>query len=89
MILYNYKVGGNIMDMKAINEYRQVKELLNYIGIGPLELDEQVFIEYIKDNGFKVLQKELIIKRSEGKESLNKNKLYKLYLKAKRNRGEL
>ncbi len=77
------------MDMKAINEYRQVKELLNYIGIGPLELDEQVFIEYIKDNGFKVLQKELIIKRSEGKESLNKNKLYKLYLKAKRNRGEL
>ena len=71
------------MDSKVINEYKQVRELLKYIEISPLELDEQVFIEYIEDNGFHILKKELIIKNSDGKELLNKYKLEELDSKLK------
>ena len=72
------------MNLKAVNEYKQVRDLLEYIGLSPLELDEQVFIEYIEDNGFHILKKELIIKKSSGKEFLIKDKLRELDSKLKK-----
>ena len=44
----------------------------------------KVFIEYIEDNGFHILKKELIIKKSSGKEFLIKDKLRELDSKLKK-----